>query len=135
MLLATGKLPLSAEGIADHHGVHPALPPETGNTVEFGRHLVQVCTGCHRKDLSGGPIAVGPPDWPAAGNLTPDGEGLQGWTYAQFATVMRTGERPDGSRVKAPMDLMMPYAQEMTEVEMQALWTYLQSVDGKPTGT
>lgn len=134
MLMATAKLPLSAEEIADHHATHRALPPETGNTAEFGRHLAQVCTGCHRADLSGGPIAIGPPSWPAAANLTPHQDGLEGWTYEQFVTAMRDGERPDGAIINAPMTLMMPYADEMTEVELQALWTYTQSVDSKPLG-
>lgn len=131
MLMATGKLPPSAEGIADPHS---ALPPETGNTVEFGRHLSQVCTGCHRADLSGGPIAIGPPIWPPAANITPHQDGLEGWTYEQFVALMRDGERPDGSIVNAPMDLMMPHARAMTETELRALWTYAQSVDSKQLG-
>ncbi|MFT6234894.1 MAG: hypothetical protein ACJAZO_005418 [Myxococcota bacterium] len=47
---------------------------------------------------------------------------------------MRDGERPDGSIVNAPMDLMMPHARAMTETELRALWTYAQSVDSKQLG-
>ncbi len=133
MLMATGKLPLSADHHADATD-HIALPPKTEPTATFGKHLVQVCTGCHRADLSGGPIAIGPPDWPPSGNLTPHAEGMEGWTFEQFNTVMTTGKKADGTMVLAPMDLMMPYAKKMTEVEMQALFAYLQSLEGKPTG-
>jgi hypothetical protein len=41
---------------------------------------------------------------------------------------MREGRGPDGVALLTPMDLMVPYATEMTEVEMETLWTYLQSV-------
>jgi hypothetical protein len=33
------------------------------------------------------------------------------------------------------MTLIFPYARNMTEVEMQALWAFLQSVPPRPTGT
>jgi hypothetical protein len=33
------------------------------------------------------------------------------------------------------MSLMKPYAVAMTDVELQALWAYLQSVEPRPTGT
>ena len=36
--------------------------------------------------------------------------------------------RPDGTPLRVPMTLMGPYAQRMTDVEMEALWLYLQSV-------
>ena len=41
---------------------------------------------------------------------------------------MTTGVRPDGSEVRVPMSLRMPYAKDMTEVELQAMWAYLQSL-------
>jgi hypothetical protein len=41
---------------------------------------------------------------------------------------MREARRPDGTPIRAPMALATPFAQNMTDVEMQALWTYLQSV-------
>jgi len=134
MLMATAQLPLSAEHHADYTE-HITLPPQTEPTATFGKHLVQVCTGCHRADLSGGPIPIGPPDWPPAGNLTPHADGLEGWTFEQFDALMTKGEKADGSELLEPMTLMMPYASEMTEVEMKALWAYLQSLEAKPTGT
>ena len=132
LLAATGKLPLSADLIEDHHSEHLTEPPATEATAEFGRHLAGVCTGCHGHDLQGGPIPAGPPDWPPAANLTPHVEGLADWTYAQFVTLMREGRRPDGTQTRMPMTLMMTYAGQMTETEMKALWAYLRSVEPGP---
>ncbi|MGD8861739.1 MAG: cytochrome c [Myxococcales bacterium] len=135
VLMATGKLPISAEVIRDHMGDHPRHPPEARPDAEFGKHLAGVCTGCHRPSLQGGPIAAGPPDWAPARNLTPHADGLEGWTYEQFVAAMRQGVRPDGTQLKMPMSLMMPYARKMTDTELRALWAYLQSVPARPTGT
>lgn len=135
VLAALGKLPLSVEAVRDHQAPHAAEAPAAEDTPEFGGHLAQICTGCHNPALSGGPIPVGPPDWPPAANLTPHESGLSSWSFEQFDTLMRTGKRPDGSAVKDPMSLVMPYAAKMTEVEMKALWTYLSSLPAKPVGS
>jgi mono/diheme cytochrome c family protein len=135
VLMATGKLRLSCDVIRAHDADHPTLPPPTEPTPEFGRHLAGVCTGCHRHDLNGGPIAAGPPDWLPAANLTPHADGLGEWQYEDFATAMREMRRPDGSEIRVPMSLMAPYTAEMTDVELQALWAYLQTLEATPTGT
>lgn len=134
MLAATGTIVLSADQEPANATIHAPIPPQAANTREFGEHLSKVCTGCHRHDLDGGPIPFGPPDWAPAGNLTPHEEGLAGWAFEDFDSTMRTGKRPDGTALLPPMDLMAKYASEMDEVEMQALWTYLQSLEAKPTG-
>ena len=128
VLVATGQLSLSADVIESHEIAHAPYPPDTTVSVDFGRHLTGVCTGCHREDLSGGPVAGGDPSWPPASNLTPDASGLAGWSYEQFVAAMREGVRSDGKALRVPMTLMGPYAQRMTDVEMEALWLYLQSV-------
>jgi hypothetical protein len=46
---------------------------------------------------------------------------------------MREGKRPDGAALLSPMSLMMPYAQKMTDVELEALWAFLQSVPAVPS--
>jgi mono/diheme cytochrome c family protein len=128
VLVATGQLPFSADVIESHTAEHAALPPPSEVSVEFGRHLAGVCSGCHGENFAGGPIPGGDPAWPPARNLTPDPTGLSGWTYENFVSALREGVRPDGTPLRAPMDAMPIYAQEMTEVEIQALWTYLQSL-------
>ena len=119
---------LSVDQIRDHMAPHVEYPPQAEPTAEFGAHLANTCTGCHRTDFSGGPITGGDPSWPPAPNLTPHADGIAGWTYEQFAAVLRQGKKPDGSEVRAPMSMMVTYGQRMTDVELRALWAYLQSV-------
>ncbi len=128
VLLATGKLVLSADVIDQGDRPHMVTPPATAVTVEFGHHLAAVCSGCHREDLAGGPIVGGDPSWPPAMNLTPDATALGGWTFEQFVAALRQGMRPDGTALRTPMSAMVPFAQKMSDVELEALWTYLRSV-------
>lgn len=128
VLVATGRLPLSADLITSHDRPHPAVPPATEVSVDFGRHLTAVCTGCHSADLAGGAIPGGDPSWPPARNITPHQTGLGSWTYEQFVTAMVEATRPDGTALLPPMTLVTPYARSMTEVELGAIWAYLRSV-------
>lgn len=127
VLVATGQFQFSADlHPTKHEGPHLALPPMAAANAEFGKHLVQVCTGCHRANLVGGPIVGGPPDWPPAANLTP--AALVGWTYEDFLRAMREGKRKDGTALRDPMALMPKYAKNMTDTELQALWAYISTV-------
>jgi mono/diheme cytochrome c family protein len=128
VLVATGKFVLPARLIASHDAAHAAAPPPAAVTLEFGGHLAGPCMGCHGQDLAGGPIVGGDPAWVPARNLTPDATGLAGWTYEQFAAAMRQSVRPDGTPLRAPMTFVRPFAEKMSEVELQALWMYLQSL-------
>lgn len=127
MLVATGQMKPSSDDIP-HQEAHAVLPPAAEASAAFGQHLAGTCTGCHKPDLSGGPIVGGDPSWPPARNLTPHPAALGPWTEEQFARALREGVRPDGTALKPPMTLMAPYAKAMTDVEMKALWLYLRSV-------
>ena len=131
VLVATGKFTLSADEIPPDRP-HDVLPPSPAPTAEFGRHLAGVCMGCHGEDLVGGPIVGGDPSWPPARNLTPHANGLAGWTYPQFVTALRDSRRPNGDSLRVPMTFMAPYARRMTDVELQALWAYVQSLPPRP---
>jgi cytochrome c553 len=133
-LVARGEIVLSADLLASHDEPHATFPPPTEVTVAFGAHLGAVCTGCHAMELSGGRIAGGDPSWPPAANLTPHEEGLAGWDYGDFVRAMREGVRPDGGELRDPMRWVMPAANNMTEVEMEALWLYLTTLEARPTG-
>lgn len=133
-LVATGTLPLAAEMFPDHDRAHEALPPPTGDTVAFGQHMSQVCTGCHNPRLSGGPRPGMPPDWAEPTNLTPHASGLAGWTFEEFDRALRTGVRKNGETVKVPMSMLLAYTPAMTETEVRALWTYLTSLEPVPYG-
>ena len=134
ILIATGSLIPDVEKVEDHHADHVAEPPPVGATVEYGAHIGQLCVGCHRTDMNGGPMAFGPPDWPAATNLTPHADGIAGWTYEDFEGVFRRGLGPDGEPVLVPMAEMLPFTTNMTDTEVQALWAYLESLPATPTG-
>lgn len=134
LLIAFGKLPLSVDIIHDHQSAHRKHPPATAPTEEFGAHLANICTGCHRADFTGGPVVQGPPDWPPARNLTPHEQGLKGWTYDDFVAALREGRRPDGTGIRDPMIRFLPYAQRMTDVELRALWAYISTREPLPTG-
>jgi mono/diheme cytochrome c family protein len=130
LLIAKGELRLACEHV-DHALVPPAVTP--GPTVEYGRVLGTVCTGCHGPNLSGGPIPGVPPEWPAARNITPDREsGIGAWTEEDFARAMREGKRPDG----AAIDERMPwraYAQ-LSADDLRALWLFLRGVEARAAG-
>ena len=127
VLLATGQM-IASYDIIQHRDAHEALPPEAAANVEFGSHLANTCTGCHGQDFSGGPIVGGDPSWAPARNLTPHPDALGGWSLSDFTTAMKQGVRPDGTELLMPMTLMMPFANNMTDVEIEALWVFLQSI-------
>lgn len=130
-LLLAGKIKLAASEI-DHANLTPdVIAPAV--TADYGRYVSVACTGCHSNNFSGGKIDIGPPDWPPAANLTPHSSGhLSKWTEKDFLTVIRTGTRPDGTST----NLVMPRAfGQMNDVELKAIWAFLQTLAPLPTGT
>ncbi|MEZ4323374.1 MAG: c-type cytochrome [Myxococcota bacterium] len=133
VLIATGQVPPPAAFHIDHDRKPRQTPPTKAITVEYGDHLARTCRGCHRATYVGGPIAEGDPDWPPAANLTPHEEGLKGWTKEDFFAVMRSGRRPDGTFVD-PKGMPWQSVGRMDDVETEAVWVYLQSLEPAPTG-
>ena len=128
VLLVLGKLPIAAEREAARATTHAAAPPDTADSVEFGAHLAAVCSTCHRENFAGGKIPFGPPDWPAAANLTRHATGLGAWSYEDFERAITQGTSKDGHRLRDPMAALTASAQAMLPTERRALWTYLQSL-------
>ena len=129
-VLGGGGLPTLAAEKIDHAAarVHKAAPA-VGPTAEYGGYLAPTCTGCHGADFAGGPIPGGPPNWPAAANLTPhDEDGLGTWSEADFIRALRTKRRPDGSEISEVMPAALG---QMTDTELTALWKYLQTLQPK----
>ena len=129
-LYVFGQLPLFPAELMDHTTPR-AAPVPAGVTREYGEYLATIggCKGCHGPDLAGTTEGHGPGE-PGAANLTPQGY-FGTWTEAQFFSAMRTGIRPDGKAIRAPM----PWALtgQMTDDEMRAVFMYLKSVPAKPT--
>ena len=115
----------------DHANVG-ANSPAAGATVEYGAYLVQIaaCGECHAANLAGITLAEGQDGPPEGPNLTPGGD-LGGWTDADFMAVMRTGQTPDGRSLDPEMMPLATFSQ-MSDTELQAIWTYLQSLPALP---
>lgn len=135
VLVATGQIVPSADLIEEHDAPHLPFPPPSEASVEFGRHLAGVCTGCHGPELTGGRIQGGDPAWPPASDLTPGPEGLAGWSLQDFEVAMREGRSADGAELREPMTFVMPYARRMTDVELEALWVFLRSLPEAQAGS
>lgn len=102
------------------HGQPPPPKPTAGVTLEYGRYLANVCAACHGENLAGGLQ-------PGSGlNLTPGGD-LGQWTEEDFIHTLRTGEKPDGTKLD-PMMMPYPLIGQMTDEELSAVWLYLRSL-------
>ena len=115
------------------HSLPPAQPIPEAVNAKHGAYVANMCIGCHGEHLSGGKIPGGPPDWPAAANITP-GEGTAMVRYkdsAQFVAMLRSGKRPDGTPIK-----VMPFESiaKMNDVDAQALYEFLKTVPPKAAG-
>jgi len=128
-LLASGALDFAFDRI-DHARPRPDTKPAA--TKEWGAVLIGACTGCHGATLSGGKFAGAPPDWPAPRNITPHETGNKGWTFEQFSAALRTGVRPDGTKLGTAMP--WPAYAGMTDSDVQALYAYLMAQPPKPVG-
>lgn len=116
------------------HRRPPEQPVAEGANVQHGAYVANMCIGCHGEHLSGGKIPGGPPEWPAAANLTPGQDSAMGRypDAASFATMLRSGKRPDGSAIQ-----VMPFGSlaQINDVDAQALHAYLKSVPARASGT
>jgi mono/diheme cytochrome c family protein len=129
-LMVAGLFGLPAAQI-DHSA--PRVPaPQPGRTAEYGRYLttISTCRDCHGANLSGGPIDE--PGAPPAPNLTPAGA-LRGWSEEDFINTIRSGKRPGGSELRAPMPWQI--ARQMTDDELGAIFRYLRSLPALPYHT
>jgi mono/diheme cytochrome c family protein len=118
-----GQFPLLPAQAIDHSPRARVAPP-VGPTAEYGKYIAQGCKGCHGEDYAGQHVPGTPPAFPDAQNLTP--AALGAWQEADFVRAMRTGVRPDGSKI----DPFMPWKNfgQMDDVELQAIWAYLKSL-------
>lgn len=114
------------------HTLPPAEPVPEGVNLAHGRYVAQACIGCHGPQLEGGRIPGGPPDWPAAANLGPGGQGMAPYAdVTTFRAMMKTGRRPDGSAIA-----VMPFEAlaHINDVDLQALHLYLSSLQARAAG-
>jgi mono/diheme cytochrome c family protein len=128
----------------------PAYGPPVGKVagvpqsdkVAYGRYLAGPaghCIECHSPpgvdgapDLekrlgSGGMAFPGPWGMSLSANITPTG--LQRYSDAEIKTIITTGVRPDGSKLKPPM--AVPYYAKLTPADQDALVAYLSTLPRK----
>jgi mono/diheme cytochrome c family protein len=125
MVLTTGGLPNAVPEYINHDK-QPPPKPAAGVTREYGEYLTKIaCIGCHAPNFSGGTIFGGDPKWPPAANITMGGKLQLYKSENDLKTLLREGERPDGSIV----DPVMPITNtsELTDEEISTLWLYLSS--------
>lgn len=132
VLYGFGAIPDAASQI--DHRLPPEQPVPEGATVEHGRYVAQMCTGCHGAGFGGGKVPGAPPEWPAAANLTPgSGSAMARYPDAvSFARMMKSGKRPDGSTIA-----VMPFEAlaGMSDTDLEGTWRYLKSLPARDTGT
>lgn len=132
ILFLTGKMPLVPAELVDHEAPRPLTPP-AGPTVEYGAYLASGCIGCHGPNMSGGPVPGAPPGFGVPGNITPDVEtGIGSWELADFTRAMREGVSSDGRALDPTMPVQ--YTKEFTDMELEAMWKYLGSLEPRPFG-
>jgi mono/diheme cytochrome c family protein len=126
-----GKIPIDVARRVDHQ--HIVKGPAPTADAGYGTYLARLCTGCHGEGLAGGPIPGAPPSMPVPLNLTPDETGLSGFSLDDFKQVLTTGKRKKDGRQLDPMMPVESFGQ-FDDVEMQALFSYLQSLPKRPFG-
>ena len=124
VLTVFAGLPMFPAELVAHDAPRPQTVPPAA-TVEYGRYLTNVCTGCHKPDFSGGAMAGSPPDWPTVPNLTPSGD-FGGWSEADLFRAMREGKRPDGADLRKPMPWKALGG--LSDDELRAIRMYLKSL-------
>ena len=127
-----GKIPIDVARRIDHQ--HVAKGPAPSADASYGAYLARLCSGCHGEGQGGGPLPGAPPSMPVPLNLTPDETGLLGWSLDDFKHTLKTGLRKKDGRKLDPMMPVESFGQ-FDDVEMQALFSYLQSLPKRPFGS
>jgi mono/diheme cytochrome c family protein len=115
-----------------HDAPHP-VSPQPGVTPEYGEYLSYSCQVCHGPTYSGGEIPGFPPEWPSAPNLTTGkGSRLPAWGEEGFIEIIRTGQKH--GRSINPDYMPWESYRHMTDDELRAVYTFLQSLPPKDFG-
>jgi mono/diheme cytochrome c family protein len=132
LLFLTGQLMLLPADELDRSAPRPSAPPPDVSPA-YGQYLANIasCPRCHGPGLSGGRIPGAPPDVVPAANITP--AALGDWSEADFVRSLRTGRAPDGHLLDASMPWQ--YFAQMTDLELAAIWQFLEVVPPRLTGT
>ena len=100
---AVGLFTPAAELI--NHDAQRPEDPAPAATKEYGRYLSAICAGCHGSSVA---------------------RALGKWNQDEFTRTLQTGVRPDG--IKLGPTMSSETFREMNDVELSALWLYLQGL-------
>ena len=125
VLFLADQLPLMPAEKVDQEMAHVISVPAEASAA-YGAYLSTTCTGCHQSNLAGGVVPGSAPGAPLSANLTPAGH-LGNWTLDDFRSTLRNGVTPEG-KLLDPQVMPWPITAQMTDVEIEALWLYLQSL-------
>jgi mono/diheme cytochrome c family protein len=112
----------------DHTKARKVIAPPMADTPEYGHYVAKIggCFACHGPDLGGGvsPDPVSPP----VPNISKSGNPGK-WSKEQFKQTFRSGLTPEGKNLDGKF---MPFAgiSALNDVEIEALYTYIQSLPG-----
>lgn len=113
------------------HSLPPAKPVAETVSVEHGAYVANMCLGCHGAKLAGGKIPGGPPDWPAAADLTPGSAVMKAYDSAEkLKTMFRSGKAPDGRALQV---MPFPSLKQINDTDVEALYLFLKSLP-RPAG-
>jgi mono/diheme cytochrome c family protein len=108
----------------------PRIPaPAAGDAVALGRYIVHTsCTMCHGQDLRGLP-GTPDPDEPS-----PNLSVVAGYTRAEFAHLMRTGEPTGGRTLRLMAETARKRFSHLTDEEVDGVYEYLRSLGANAKG-
>lgn len=123
ILSDVGTFPLVPAEMIDHqHNMVKTVKEEI--SVEFGKYLSTSCQGCHKETMKGGEALA--PGLPVVADISSTGNPGK-WTEDEFIQTLRTGVTPEGKTLN-PAEMPWPMAKELTDVELKALFKYLNSI-------
>jgi mono/diheme cytochrome c family protein len=92
--------------------------------AKFGEYLSTNCSGCHRKNMKGGPPVA--PGFPVVADITSTGNPGK-WTEEQFINTLKTGSTPEGKQLD-PGEMPWVAFKNYSDDEMKAIFMYLRSM-------
>ncbi|HEY3310186.1 MAG TPA: c-type cytochrome [Anaerolineales bacterium] len=116
------------------HNAPRPVAPRASVSVEYGEYLTYSCKVCHGLTMSGGRIPGFPEGWPSAANLTPSPDRyLPYWDKQGFIEIIRTGITRHERNIN-PQYMPWTSYKHMTDLELDAVWVYLNDLPPKPFG-
>jgi mono/diheme cytochrome c family protein len=114
--LAMGEFNMQAD-LIDHDATR--IPPVDSAGLPNGRYLAYTaCTECHGQDLEGG-----------FGGRAPPLVIVKAYSPEEFARLLETGVPRDGRDLNVMDDVALSRFSDLTDEEVEALYTYLQAAE------